>query len=143
MSTETVDDAQQSPPGCDLAIAAEAFYVTNMILAPGLGLLMLVFLYVHCARKHAAPLAMNHLRQAIAATVWSAVALAVFIGLVFATGGYPSPYFWPLLTIYFLCFHLPLSWFGIKGLGKALCGECYRYPFVGRALLPDRPAGAH
>ncbi len=130
-------EEEQLPAGCELAIAAQAFYITNMLLAPGLGAALLAFLYLHCARKKAPAIALNHLRQAIFATAWAGVILAVFLGLIAVTGGYPSPWFWPLMAIYFLLFHLPLSWFGVKGLSSALAGEDYRYPFVGARLLQD------
>ena len=108
-----------------------------MIFAPGLGAGMLAFLYLHCVRKKAPAIALNHLRQAVFATVWAGVILVVFIGLIFATGGYPSPWFWPLMGIYFAVFHLPLSWFGVQGLISALEGENYRYPLVGARLKTD------
>lgn len=60
--------SKELPKGCDLAIAAEAFYIVNMILAPGLGVLMLAWLYPHCKRNKAPPIALNHLRQTIHAT---------------------------------------------------------------------------
>lgn len=125
------------PEGCDLAIAAEAFYVTNMVLAPGLGFIMLLALYFHCARKRASAVALNHLRQTLSASFWTGVVAAVFLGLIFATGGYPSPWFWPLLATYFAVFHIPLSYLGIKGLNRALGGKGYRYPVVGMRLLPE------
>ncbi len=133
-------DHEQLPAGCDLAIAAQAFYITNMLLAPGLGAGMLAFLYLHCARKKAPAIALNHLRQAVFATVWAGVIVVVFLGLIVLTGGYPSSWFWPLMGTYFLFFHLPLSWFGIRGLDRALAGKDYRYPFVGARLLQDSPA---
>ena len=133
-------DHEQLPDGCDLAIAAQAFYITNMLLAPGLGAAMLAFLYLHCARKKAPAIALNHLRQAVFATVWAGVILVVFLGLIYVTGGYPSPWFWPLMGTYFVVFHLPLSLFGIRGLERALAGKDYRYPLVGARLLRDSPA---
>ncbi|MDJ0893174.1 MAG: hypothetical protein QNK18_18515 [Gammaproteobacteria bacterium] len=131
---------EQLPAGCELAIAAQAFYITNMLLAPGLGAALLVFLYLHCARRKAPAIALNHLRQAIFATAWAGVVLAVFLGLIVVTGGYPSAWFWPLMGIYFVVFHLPMSWFGVQGLGRALAGEDYRYPLVGARLLQDTSA---
>ncbi len=133
-------DNEQLPVGCELAIAAQAAYITNMVLAPGLGAGMLVFLYLHCVQKKAPAIALNHLRQAVFATIWAGVILVVFIGLIFATGGYPSPWFWPLMSIYFIAFHLPLSWFGVQGLMSALEGENYRYPLVGARLKTDESA---
>ncbi len=137
MAIEQQNNERVLPEGCDLAIAAEAFYVVNMLLAPGLGFLMLAALYPYCKRKRPPVIALNHFRQAISATIWAGVVVAIFLGLLWYTGGYPSPYFWPLVTIYFLFFHIPMSVIGIVGLGKALAGENYRYPVIGMPLLRD------
>ena len=139
-TTTISENSEPLPKGCELAIAAEAFYVTNMVLAPGLGFLMLAVLYLHCSRKKAPPMALNHLRQTLAATFWTGAIAAVFLGLIFATGGYPSPWFWTLLTTYFLVFHLPLTWFGVIGLGRALGGSSYHYPLFGMRMLPEAAA---
>ncbi|HID83454.1 MAG TPA: hypothetical protein EYH06_12885 [Chromatiales bacterium] len=128
---------QALPEGCDLAIAAEAFYIVNMVLAPGLGFMMLAALYPYCKRKRPPAIAMNHLRQAISATVWAIVIVSIFAVLLWVTGGYPSAYFWPLVTIYFVFFHIPMSVIGVIGFGKALAGENYRYPVIGLPLLKD------
>jgi len=141
-SIDTTAPSEPLPKGCEMAIAAEAFYVTNMALAPGLGFLMLMMLYFHCSRKNAPAVALNHLRQTLAATFWTTVLAAVFLGLIVATGGYPSPWFWTLLSSYFLLFHLPLTAFGVIGLGRALGGRSYHYPLVCMKLVPDAPAPA-
>lgn len=139
---QTNDQAPETPPGCDMAIAAEAFYVTNMVLAPGLGFFMLLMLYRHCAKKGSPVIAMNHLRQTFMATMWTAIIGLLFAVLIVLTGGYPSDWFWPLLGVYFIGFHLPLSWMGIMGLNKALEGKSYCYPLVGCRLLGDDKAVA-
>lgn len=141
-SINTTATPEPLPKGCEMAIAAEAFYVTNMVLAPGLGFLMLMMLYFHCSRKEAPAMALNHLRQTLAATFWTTILAGVFLVLIFATGGYPSPWFWTLLTTYFLVFHLPLTAFGVIGLGRALGGRNYHYPLVGMKLMPDSHAPA-
>jgi len=140
--SEPIPEVPEVPEGCDLAIAAEAFYVTNMVLAPGLGFIMLLALYFHCVRKNATAIALNHLRQTLSATFWTGAIAALFLGLIFATGGYPSPWFWPLLSGYFLLFHIPLTYMGVMGLTRALGGEGYRFPLVGRRMLPETPATA-
>jgi len=137
-----VAESEPLPKGCELAIAAEAFYVTNMVLAPGLGFLMLAVLYLHCSRQKAPAMALNHLRQTLAATFWTGAIAAVFLGLIFATGGYPSDWFWTLLTTYFLVFHLPLTWFGVIGLGRALGGRSYHYPLFGMRMMPETATAA-
>jgi len=137
MAEKEEQSEQELPKGCELAIAAEAFYIVNMVLAPGLGFMMLAALYPYCKRKRPPAIVMNHLRQAISATIWTAVILVIFMGLLWYTGGYPSAYFWPLITVYFVFFHIPLSVIGVIGFGKALAGENYRYPMIGMPLLND------
>ncbi len=130
------------PKGCELAIASEAFYITNMILAPGLGFIMLIFLQMHCKTKNAPAIALNHLRQAMFASYVTGAVAGLFLLAIYLTGGFASPWYWHLLTVYFVFFHLPLSWFGIVGFGKALSGEEYRYPLVGIKLLKNTSATA-
>ena len=137
MQTRNENMQESLPEGCDLAIAAEAFYIVNMVLAPGLGFLMLAALYPYCKKKRPPKIAMNHLRQAISATIWAGIALTIFLVLIWLTGGYPSPYFWPLVGIYFFFIHIPMSVIGVVGFGKALAGENFRYPLIGMPLLQD------
>ena len=87
MSNTKEDTAPSLPEGCDLAIAAEAFYIVNMVLAPGLGFLMLAALYPYCRKKRPPVIAMNHLRQAISATVWAGIIVTIFLVLIWITGG--------------------------------------------------------
>lgn len=137
MKAEEEESAKSLPEGGELAIAAEAFYIVNMLLAPGLGFLMLAVLFLYSKRKRPPAIAMDHLRQVISATIWAIVALTTFFALLWVTGGYPSTYFWPLITIYFVFIHIPMSVIGVIGFGKALAGESYRYPVIGRPLLAD------
>ena len=141
MTTNHMQD-QDLPQGCELAMASEAFYITNMILAPGLGFIMLLFLHMHCKTRQASAFAMNHLRQTMVATFITGIIALAFTLAIYFTGGIGSPWFWHLLTAYFVVFHIPLSWFGIVGFGKAISGEEYRYPFVGIRLLKDEPLAA-
>lgn len=135
------DEPVEMPKGCDLAIAAEAFYITNMILAPGLGFIMLLFLRMHCKTKNAPAIALNHLRQTLVATFVTGAIAVVFVVAIWLTGGLDSPYFWHLLTGYLVLFHLPLSWFGLVGFGRAISGKNYRFPVVGVNLLKDKEQG--
>jgi hypothetical protein len=128
------------PQGCELAIASEAFYITNMILAPGLGFVMLLFLQMHCKTRNAPAIALNHLRQALYASYITGIVAVAFMAIIYYTGGFASPWYWHLLTAYFVLFHAPLSWFGIVGFGKALSGESYRYPMLHIPLLEEKAA---
>ena len=51
-----------TPPGKTLAVSAEALYLVNLLLLPGLAFLALLVLYL-IQRRQATPLASNHLAQ--------------------------------------------------------------------------------
>ena len=57
--------------GCRaVAIAAESLYLVNLLVAPGLGFLLLLGLW-HRSRDDAPPLAASHLAQTISGSVWA------------------------------------------------------------------------
>ena len=43
---------------------------------------------------------------------------------------------WTVVIVYFTMFHSMLVLLGIVGLAKAMAGQCWRYPLVGRPLPP-------
>jgi len=58
-------------------------------------------------------------------------------GAILLVGGYDGANVWTIVILYFTIFHSMLVLLGILGLAKALAGQCWRYPLVGRPL----PAG--
>ena len=129
-------DAETGAPGEGLAIAAESLYLANLLLAPGLAFAALLWLYLS-RRREAAPLATAHLDQTVSASVWAGVLLIGVNGAILLVGGYDGPNVWTVVIVYFTVFHSTLVVLGILGLAKAMAGQCWRYPLVGRPL----PAG--
>ena len=122
--------------GAGTAIAAESLYLVNLLLAPGLGFAALLALWWR-QRMTAPPLAAAHLAQTLAGSLWAGVLLVLANALILLLGGYHGPYVWAVVITYFTFCHSMLVLFGAYGLAKAMAGQCWRYPLLGRPL----PAG--
>ena len=120
-------------PGQGLATLAESLYIINLLLLPGLAFLALLVVYVRNIHS-APPLAVCHLRQTLSASLWAGVLLLVANILIVLLGGYQSPHTWVVVVIYFTTCHATLVLLGVLGLAKAMAGQCYRFPLVGRPL---------
>lgn len=132
--------ASPSPADTDrrLAIAAEGLYLANLLVAPGIGFAALYWLY----RRHRGPelpLARQHLRQALAASLWAGVLLVGLSALILILGGIGSMWSWLALILYFTFFHSTLVLFGMAGLARALAGKPFRYPLIGPREPESRP----
>jgi hypothetical protein len=57
----------------------------------------------------------------------------VNLGIVLL-GGYRSPHTWMVLIIYFTTCHATLVLLGVLGLSRAMAGQPFRYPLIGRPL---------
>lgn len=135
MSPSVDTDSAAGAPGEGLAVAAEALYLTNLLLAPGLAFAVLIWLYV-ARRRQAPPLARAHLDQTVSASLWAGALLVGVNGAILLIGGYDGPNVWTVVIVYFTVFHSTLVLLGILGLAKAMAGQCWRYPLVGRPLPP-------
>lgn len=130
------------PPSAELsegrgaAVAAEALYLVNLLIAPGLGFAVLLWLWWRGRGTTRPPLAAAHLAQTLSGSIWAGVLLVIVNGLILVLGGYQGPHVWVVAIIYFTLFHSMLVMFGAFGLSKAMSGQCWRYPLVGRPL-PD------
>lgn len=122
--------AEPEIPGQSLAIWAESLYLVNLLLAPGLAFAALLWLY--SKRASAPPLAQCHLRQAFSASLWAGALLVVANLLIIALGGYSAPSTWVIVILYFTTCHSTLVLLGVLGLAKALAGQQYIYPLIGR-----------
>jgi hypothetical protein len=120
-------------PGLGLAVAAEVLYLVNLLLLPGLGFVVLVVVYFRNI-KRAPALASCHLRQTLSASLWAGGLLLVANISILLLGGYRSPNTWMVVIIYFTTCHATLVLLGVAGLAKAMAGQCYRYPLVGRPV---------
>lgn len=134
-----MSEAEVAPPGESLAIWAEVLYLANLLLAPGVAFIALLWLYW----KHigaAPPLARNHLRQTMNASLWAGMLLIIANGIVIAFGGYGKPETWLVVIIYFTCCHSALVLCGVFGLSRAMAGRECVYPLIGKSS--ERGAGA-
>jgi len=129
------DDAPSAVPGFGTAVAAEAWYLVNLMLLPGLGFAALLALWFR-HRHSAPPLARIHLDQTLAGSLWGAALLIVGNAVILLMGGYDAPNTWVVVVLYFTTCHSTLILFGALGFAKALSGKPYVYPLIGR-----RPRG--
>ncbi|MBN8283320.1 hypothetical protein [Zoogloea sp.] len=117
-------------PGREIAVAAEALYLANLMLIPGLGFVALLVLWWQQRRK-APALARGHLRQTLAASVWAGVLLILANGLILLAGGYGAASTWVVVILYFTVCHSTLIFCGAIGLARALAGKPFRFPLIG------------
>ncbi|GAO35218.1 cytochrome C oxidase subunit III [Sulfuricella sp. T08] len=125
------EDSEQEIPGQSLAVWVETLYLANLLLAPGLAFLILLWLYFKRSANMPA-LALCHLRQTISTSVWAGVLLVIANITIILLGGYAAPKTWVIVIIYFTTCHSTLVLLGVLGLAKAMAGQKYVYPLVGR-----------
>jgi hypothetical protein len=133
MPPSATDREPETAPGQGLAVAAESLYLANLLLLPVLSFAALVWLYLGQDRE-TPPLARAHLGQTLAASVWAGVLLVGVNVVILLVGGYDGPNTWMVVIVYFTVFHSTLVMLGILGLAKAMAGQCWRFPLVGRPL---------
>jgi len=124
------------PPGQGIAVGAEALYLANLLLLPGLAFLALLVLGF-ARRRDAPPLGRCHLRQTLSASLWAGAILVLANVLILALGGYRQPATWIVVILYFTLCHSTLVLFGIVGLARAMAGKLYVYPLIGRPCNDD------
>ena len=117
--------------GKHLAITAESLYLVNLLLLPGLAFALLLVLFLW-RRRDAPPLAANHLAQTIGVSVIGGALLVVVTLLIALLGGFDSAYTWVVVVLYFTFIHSTLIFMGVSGLVRALSGQLFRYPLLGR-----------
>lgn len=117
-------------PGFAIAVAAEALYLVNLMLLPGLAFLVLLALWWR-HRRDAPPLARIHLRQTLAGSLWAGALLIAGNAIILLMGGYDAPHTWVVVVLYFTACHTTLILFGALGFAKALAGKPWIYPLIG------------
>ncbi len=122
-------------PGQSLAVTAETLFLVNLMLAPGLAFAALLALYL-VKRKDADSLAANHLSQTIGVSVIGGVLIVLIIALILMLGGFDSGYTWMAVILYFTFIYSSLILMGVVGLVKAMNGQHFSYPLVGRPFKP-------
>jgi uncharacterized Tic20 family protein len=116
--------------GKSLAITAEALYLTNLMLLPGIAFIMLWVLY----RKHSQSnllLARCHIKQTFITSIWAGFLIIIVNAAIVIFGGYSQPWTWVVLLIYFTCIHSTLVMLGVIGLSRAMAGKHFHYPLTG------------
>lgn len=133
-----MNERERESEGKGLAIAAESMFLLNLLF-PLLPLLVLTFLYFR-HRNSPRLLVECHVKQTWIMALLS-TALFVLINLVaYWTGGYQrledlvTIHSLVALEVYTLLVILPFAVPGLLGLTKAMSGQCYRYPFLGKFL---------
>jgi uncharacterized Tic20 family protein len=119
--------------GQNLAVLAEALYLINLLLLPGLAFAGLFALWLK-NRDSAPPLARQHLRQTTFVSLIGGFLIVTLSGLVLALGGLDWAWTWVVLVLYFTCIHSTLVLFGMYGLIKAMSGQVWRFPLIGPPL---------
>ncbi len=113
-----------------MAVAAESLYLANLLVAPGLGFLGLLWLWCR-PDVQALPLARQHLRQTLVASLWAGVLLIGLSATILLIGGFGSMWGWLAVILYFTFFHSTLVLCGMVGLSRAMAGQAFRFPLIG------------
>ena len=112
------------------AVQAEALYLLNLLLLPGLAFIGLLWL----AHRHAGSpnrLTRCHLKQTVVASIWAGVLLTIVSLAIMLLGGLREPATWVVAILYFVCCHAALALFGVLGLARAMAAQTYIYPLIG------------
>ncbi len=118
-------------PGRETAVIAEAAYLVNLLLLPGLGFLFLSILYFK-NRGVASALAKNHLSQTFGVSIIGGALVVVVVATVVGMGAVDNGYTWMWVLLYFTCIHSGLIFMGVVGFVKALNNQHYSYPVLGK-----------
>lgn len=116
--------------GQALAVLAEALFLINLMLLPGIAFAILAGLWLKY-RDSAPPLARQHLYQATVVSLWGGALIVVLGGGIIFAGGLDAAWTWVVLVLYFTCIHSTLILFGMYALIKAMAGQRWRFPLIG------------
>lgn len=122
-----------SPPddaGRRFAIIAESLYLANLLIAPGIAFLGLLWLWRR-TEVRSSPLAFGHLRQTLIASLWAGILLLGLSTIILLVGGFSSMWSWFAVILYFIVFHSMLVLCGMVGLSRAIAGQPFRFPLIG------------
>ena len=74
----------------------------------------------------------HHLAQTTGVSMIGGALIVLVIALILALGGFDSGYTWMVVILYFTFIHSSLILLGVLGLVKAMSGQHFRYPLIGR-----------
>lgn len=124
---------EEEKAGQNLAVLAEALYLINLLLLPGLAFIGLVGLWLKY-KDSAPPLARQHLKQTTWVSVIGGFLIIVLSSLIIGLGGINWEWTWVILVLYFTCIHSTLVLLGMYALIKAMNGQTWRFPLIGPAI---------
>ena len=124
--------------GQNLAVLAEALYLVNLLVLPGITFLLLVGLWFKF-KDSAPPLARQHLKQTTFVSLIGGLLIVTLSGLILGLGGLAWEWTWVTLILYFTCIHSTLVLFGMYALIKAMNGQMWRFPLIGPAVDGKKP----
>lgn len=124
--------------GRSFAVAAESLYLANLLLAPGLAFLGLIYLWRR-PDVQASSLAVSHLRQTLVASLWAGALLVGLSTSILLVGGFESMWSWLAVILYFTFFHSTLVLCGMVGLARAMAGQTFRFPLIGPRDAASNP----
>jgi uncharacterized Tic20 family protein len=130
MEIERPDPLKHVMPGPQLAVVAEALFLINLMLLPGIAFIALMVLWAR-NKDHADPLVRNHLRQTGWTCVWGGLLLVCISVAILLLGGFDNPWTWVIGILYFVLVHAGLILLGVMGLSRAINGRSWRYPVFG------------
>ena len=133
MSTSP-DNQQTNTPGQGTAIAGEILFLLNLLI-PVLPLLLLVFLNLKHKNTDNQYLR-AHLIQPLLAACISTTLFLLGVLIIILTGDYKSISIQLIivLEVYTVAVVIPMLIPGLMGLIRAMSGDMYRYPLIGRVL---------
>lgn len=127
-------DAKSNTPsetdGRELAIIAEGLYLANLLLIPGIGFAILLWLWLK-NRDSAPLLARQHLKQTTYVSLYGGLLIALLSAIFIGVGGLHWEWTWVIVIMYFTCIHSTLVMFGMYALAKAMAGQFWRFPLIG------------
>lgn len=121
---------EEEKAGQNLAVLAEALYLVNLLVLPGIGFLLLVGLWFKY-KASAPPLARQHLKQTTFVSLVGGMLIVTLSGLILGLGGLDWEWTWVTLILYFTCIHSTLVLLGMYALIKAMNGQMWRFPLIG------------
>lgn len=129
---EPLSDEPQTPSDQVLAVTAEALFLLNLLLTPGIAFLILVWLrWYYKDQAKTSILVRCHFAQTFFVSLWGGVLLVIASLIIVALGGLHSEWTWVVVIIYFTCIHSSLVLLGVVGLSRAMASREYTYPLIG------------
>ncbi|MDP3638995.1 MAG: hypothetical protein Q8R51_16565, partial [Azonexus sp.] len=97
-------DKQDDDGGRELAVIAEALYLANLLLVPGISFAILFWLWLK-NRHSASPLARQHLKQTTFVSLYGGLLIVILSTIFLTLGGLDWEWTWVMVIMYFTCIH--------------------------------------